>query len=161
MIAMALMCGPELLIADEPTTALDVTIQAQILRLLADLQKDLGIAMVLITHDLGVVARIAHRVAVMYAGEIVEEGPSRRCSKPQASYARPDGIVPAVIALGSKNDARLVEIPAWSVADQLPAGCTCAALRARGRPLPRQYPPLQTGATLRGVLARGRAAAPP
>ena len=75
MIAMALMCGPELLIADEPTTALDVTIQAQILRLLADLQAELGIAMVLITHDLGVVARIARQVAVMYAGQIVEEGP--------------------------------------------------------------------------------------
>lgn len=74
MIAMALMCGPELLIADEPSTALDVTIQAQILRLLADLQQELGIAMVLITHDLGVVARIADRVAVMYAGQIVEEG---------------------------------------------------------------------------------------
>jgi peptide/nickel transport system ATP-binding protein len=74
MIAMALMCGPDLLIADEPTTALDVTIQAQILRLLADLQQELGIAMVLITHDLGIVARIADRVAVMYAGEIVEEG---------------------------------------------------------------------------------------
>ena len=72
MIAMALMCGPDLLIADEPTTALDVTIQAQILRLLGDLQKELGIALVLITHDLGVVARLAHRVAVMYAGEIVE-----------------------------------------------------------------------------------------
>ena len=76
MIAMALMCGPELLIADEPSTALDVTIQAQILRLLADLQRDLGIAMVLITHDLGVVARIADRVAVMYAGEVVEQGPA-------------------------------------------------------------------------------------
>jgi peptide/nickel transport system ATP-binding protein len=74
MIAMALMCGPELLIADEPSTALDVTIQAQILRLLADLQRELGIAMVLITHDLGVVARIADRVAVMYAGQVVEEG---------------------------------------------------------------------------------------
>ncbi|MEO8654707.1 MAG: ABC transporter ATP-binding protein [Ramlibacter sp.] len=74
MIAMALMCGPELLIADEPSTALDVTIQAQILRLLTDLQAELGIAMVLITHDLGVVARIADRVAVMYAGEVVEEG---------------------------------------------------------------------------------------
>jgi peptide/nickel transport system ATP-binding protein len=74
MIAIALMCGPELLIADEPSTALDVTIQAQILRLLADLQAELGIAMVLITHDLGVVARIADRVAVMYAGEVVEEG---------------------------------------------------------------------------------------
>jgi peptide/nickel transport system ATP-binding protein len=73
MIAMALMCDPELLIADEPSTALDVTIQAQILRLLADLQRELGIAMILITHDLGVVARIAQRVAVMYAGEIVEE----------------------------------------------------------------------------------------
>ncbi|HYG41973.1 MAG TPA: ABC transporter ATP-binding protein [Bordetella sp.] len=75
MIAMALMCGPELLIADEPSTALDVTIQAQILRLLADLQAELGIAMVLITHDLGVVARIARQVAVMYAGQIVEQGP--------------------------------------------------------------------------------------
>ena len=74
MIAMALMCGPELLIADEPSTALDVTIQAQILRLLADLREELGIAMVLITHDLGVVARVAQRVAVMYAGEVVEEG---------------------------------------------------------------------------------------
>ncbi|MCD0503316.1 ABC transporter ATP-binding protein [Bordetella petrii] len=74
MIAMALMCGPELLIADEPSTALDVTIQAQILRLLADLQAELGIAMVLITHDLGVVARIARQVAVMYAGQIVEQG---------------------------------------------------------------------------------------
>jgi peptide/nickel transport system ATP-binding protein len=74
MIAMALMCEPDLLIADEPTTALDVTIQAQILRLLGDLQRELGIAMVLITHDLGIVARIADRVAVMYAGEIVESG---------------------------------------------------------------------------------------
>jgi peptide/nickel transport system ATP-binding protein len=75
MIAMALMCDPELLIADEPTTALDVTVQAQILRLLLDLQKDLGLAMLLITHDLGVVARVAHRVSVMYAGEVVESAP--------------------------------------------------------------------------------------
>jgi peptide/nickel transport system ATP-binding protein len=74
MIAMALMGDPELLIADEPTTALDVTIQAQILRLLADLQRELGIALILITHDLGIVARLAHRVAVMYAGEVVEAG---------------------------------------------------------------------------------------
>jgi peptide/nickel transport system ATP-binding protein len=89
MIAMALMCGPELLIADEPSTALDVTIQAQILRLLADLQKDLGIAMVLITHDLGVVARIADRVAVMYAGEIVEEGTAANVfASPRHPYTR-------------------------------------------------------------------------
>jgi peptide/nickel transport system ATP-binding protein len=76
IIAMALMCGPDLIVADEPTTALDVTIQAQILRLLMDLQKEFGIALLLITHDLGVVARMAHRVAVMYAGEIVETGTS-------------------------------------------------------------------------------------
>jgi peptide/nickel transport system ATP-binding protein len=72
MIAMTLMCGPQLLIADEPTTALDVTVQAQILRLLLQLQRDLGLAILLITHDLGVVARMAHRVSVMYAGEVVE-----------------------------------------------------------------------------------------
>jgi peptide/nickel transport system ATP-binding protein len=83
MIAMALMCGPALLIADEPTTALDVTIQAQILRLLIDLQRDLGIAILLITHDLGVVARAGQRVAVMYAGEIVEAGTTA------AVFARP------------------------------------------------------------------------
>ncbi|MDH3712748.1 MAG: ABC transporter ATP-binding protein [Gammaproteobacteria bacterium] len=75
MIAMAIACEPQLLIADEPTTALDVTIQAQILELLDELQKDLGMAVILITHNLGVVAQYAQRVAVMYAGEIVEQAP--------------------------------------------------------------------------------------
>src|SRR5690606_32519343 len=74
MIAMALMCGPDLLIADEPTTALDVTIQAQILLLLRDLQREFEMGLLLITHDLGIVARIADHVAVMYAGQIVETG---------------------------------------------------------------------------------------
>ena len=75
MIAMALSCEPELLIADEPTTALDVTIQAQILDLMKDLQREKGTAIILITHDLGVVANMSHRVCVMYAGRIVEEAP--------------------------------------------------------------------------------------
>lgn len=74
MIAMTLMCDPDLLIADEPTTALDVTIQAQILLLLAELQKEFNMGLILITHDLGIVARVADRVAVMYAGQIVESG---------------------------------------------------------------------------------------
>ncbi len=77
MIAMALMCEPELLIADEPSTALDVTIQAQILLLIRNLQEEFNIGVILITHDLGVVARVADRVAVMYAGEIVETGAAR------------------------------------------------------------------------------------
>ncbi|MDB5557851.1 MAG: transporter ATP-binding protein [Enterovirga sp.] len=74
MIAMALMCGPDLILADEPTTALDVTIQAELLRLLVDLQREFGMGMILITHDLGIVSRIADKVAVMYAGQVVETG---------------------------------------------------------------------------------------
>jgi oligopeptide transport system ATP-binding protein len=74
MVAMALACNPKILIADEPTTALDVTIQAQIMELIADLQEKLGTAVILITHDLGVVADVAHRIQVMYAGMIIERG---------------------------------------------------------------------------------------
>ena len=74
MIAMGLMCEPDLIIADEPTTALDVTIQAQILLLLAELKREFNMSLILITHDLGVVARVADRVAVMYAGQVVETG---------------------------------------------------------------------------------------
>jgi oligopeptide/dipeptide ABC transporter ATP-binding protein len=77
MIAMALVCHPALLIADEPTTALDVTIQAQILELMKDLSQRFGVAMIIITHNLGVVARYADQVNVMYAGKVVEQGPAR------------------------------------------------------------------------------------
>src|SRR5215475_6662229 len=75
MIAMALACHPKLLIADEPTTSLDVTIQAQILELLAELKERLGMALLLITHAMGVVAQVAQRVVVMYAGQVIEEAP--------------------------------------------------------------------------------------
>jgi peptide/nickel transport system ATP-binding protein len=89
MIAMALMCDPELIIADEPTTALDVTIQAQILHLLRDLQREFRMAMILITHDLGIVARVTDRVAVMYAGQIVEAGSVKDVfSQPLHPYTR-------------------------------------------------------------------------
>jgi oligopeptide transport system ATP-binding protein len=89
MIAMALACGPQLLIADEPTTALDVTIQAQILDLMQDLQAEFGMAILFITHDLGVVAEIADRVVVMYGGEAVEQGDVREIFfQPRMPYTR-------------------------------------------------------------------------
>jgi oligopeptide/dipeptide ABC transporter ATP-binding protein len=87
MIAMALVCHPKLVIADEPTTALDVTIQAQILELLEDLQKEFGMSVLIITHDLGIVADLADHVAVMYAGRIVESAPTRQLfSAPRHPY---------------------------------------------------------------------------
>ncbi|MCZ8374022.1 MAG: ABC transporter ATP-binding protein [Beijerinckiaceae bacterium] len=111
MIAMALMCGPDLLIADEPTTALDVTIQAQILRLLVDLAREFGLALILITHDLGLVARIADRVAVMYAGEIVESGAvADLFARPRHPYTR--GLIECIPVPGrTARGARLGAIP--------------------------------------------------
>jgi peptide/nickel transport system ATP-binding protein len=111
MIAMALMCGPKLLIADEPTTALDVTIQAQILRLLADLQREFGLGLMLITHDLGLVARIADRVAVMYAGEISEEGSADEVFRaPRHPYTR--GLMDCIPVPGkTRPGAALGAIP--------------------------------------------------
>jgi peptide/nickel transport system ATP-binding protein len=111
MIAMALMCGPKLLIADEPTTALDVTIQAQILRLLASIQRELDMAVILITHDLGIVARVATHVAVMYAGEIVETGTAREVfSRPTHPYTQ--GLLRCIPVPGkSRRGAHLGSIP--------------------------------------------------
>lgn len=103
MIAMALACEPELLIADEPTTALDVTIQAQILDLIRDLQESSKTAVVLITHDLGVVAEMAHRVAVMYAGEIVEEADVHRIfHQPLHPYTR--GLIGSIPVIGQPKE---------------------------------------------------------
>ncbi|WP_338662747.1 ABC transporter ATP-binding protein [Pararoseomonas sp. SCSIO 73927] len=113
MIAMALACNPKLLIADEPTTALDVTIQAQILDLMRDLKHRVGAAIVLITHDLGVVAEVAERVIVMYAGRKVEEAPvADLFAAPKHPYTQ--GLLGAVPKLGSSltgEETRLAEIP--------------------------------------------------
>jgi peptide/nickel transport system ATP-binding protein len=109
MIAMALACEPELLIADEPTTALDVTIQAQILDVMRTLQRETNTAMILITHDLGVVAEMCHRVAVMYAGEIVEEADvASLFSRPRHPYTR--GLINSVPRLGDERE-ELAVIP--------------------------------------------------
>ena len=111
MIAMALMCEPDVIIADEPTTALDVTIQAQILHLLADLQREFETGLILITHDLGVVARLCDRVAVMYAGQIVEEGTARRIFQaPAHPYTR--GLLECIPIPGkTRRGAHLGTIP--------------------------------------------------
>ncbi|MGD0573855.1 MAG: ABC transporter ATP-binding protein [Anaerolineales bacterium] len=131
MIAMALACLPELLIADEPTTALDVTIQAQILELMLDLRRQTGSAMILITHDLGVIAETAERVAVMYAGRIVEETRVEDLfSHPYHPYTQ--GLIESIPVLGKVKD-RLEVIPG-SVPNliNLPVGCRFAP-RCRAR----------------------------
>jgi peptide/nickel transport system ATP-binding protein len=147
MIAMALACRPALLIADEPTTALDVTIQAQILALIVDLQKRLGTGLILITHDLGVVAQTAQRVIVMYAGKKVEEATvDALFENPKHPYTR--GLMasmPAVISLEAKADARLNEIPGMVPSlTNLPPGCAfaprCKLAIDRCRA---EYPPLE------------------
>jgi oligopeptide transport system ATP-binding protein len=124
MIAMALLCGPELLIADEPTTALDVTVQAQILELLVGLQRDFGMAIALITHDLGVIARMADRVMVMYAGGIVEKGSVRNLFKdPQHPYTQ--GLLESMPRLDETEATRLMTIGGQPPNLQnLPSGCT-------------------------------------
>ena len=122
MIGMALCCEPDLLVADEPTTALDVTIQAQILELLLELRERLGMAVVLITHDLGVVAEVCDRVAVMYAGQIVEQGTAAQIfSEPRHPYT--EGLLQSVPRLGRKTE-RLASIPGVVPAPtRWPVGC--------------------------------------
>ncbi|ETI67105.1 ABC transporter ATP-binding protein [Neobacillus vireti] len=126
VIAMALVCRPDVLIADEPTTALDVTIQAQILELFRDIQKKTGVSIILITHDLGVVAQVADRIAVMYAGRIVELGTRREIFyQPQHPYTK--GLLQSVPRLDAEK-AELVPIPG-TPPDLFspPVGCAFAA----------------------------------
>jgi peptide/nickel transport system ATP-binding protein len=148
MIAMALACHPKLLIADEPTTALDVTIQAQILDLMRELKSEIGAAIILITHDLGVVAEMAQRVAVMYAGRKVEEAPvGDLFRRPQHPYTL--GLLASVprlgATLGRAEPPRLAEIPGTvpSLRDPI-VGCAfaprCAYATER---CSREAPPLE------------------
>ncbi|BAE82435.1 ABC transporter ATP-binding protein [Desulfitobacterium hafniense] len=123
MIAIALACNPKLLIADEPTTALDVTIQSQILNLLRDLQKEFGISILLITHDLGVVAETADRVLVMYCGKIVEEGNVEDIfAHPQHPYTK--GLMVSIPSLSGPSKETLDAIPGVVPNPlELPQGC--------------------------------------
>lgn len=126
MIAIALACEPKLLIADEPTTALDVTIQAQILELMMDLKEKLGMAIIMITHDLGIVARMCEKIAVMYAGKIVEYGTTDEIFyEPKHEYTK--GLLRSIPRLDSKDHERLVPIEGTPV-DMLnpPKGCPFA-----------------------------------
>jgi len=123
LIAMALSAGPRVLIADEPTTALDVTVQKQILELLVRLQRELGLAMIFITHDLGIVAEVAGRVAVMYAGRIIEEGPTRDVLR-EPSHPYTAGLLRAAPRLPR---GVLTPIPGSVPSfDALPSGCAFA-----------------------------------
>jgi oligopeptide/dipeptide ABC transporter ATP-binding protein len=122
-IAMALACGPQLLIADEPTTALDVTIQAQILTLIGQLQKEMGLAVILITHDLGVIAETCEEVIVMYAGRIAEQAPVESLfTRPRHPYTR--GLLASIPRLATPRKGRLTTIEGVvPTLRDLPAGC--------------------------------------
>lgn len=126
MIAMALACRPKLLIADEPTTALDVTIQAQILKLMNELKEEVGTSILFITHDLGVINEMADDVAVMYCGQVVEKAPVETIFGPDSIYSHPytEGLMVSVPRLDTPPDARLEAIPgAVPHPLDLPKGC--------------------------------------
>ena len=141
MIAMALACEPRLIIADEPTTALDVTVQAQILDLLKDLAQRTNSALILITHDLGVVARYADRVVVMYAGRVVESAPAAELyAHPRHPYTR--GLMASVPRLDGNTDERLIPIEGQPPdLARLPPGCAFAPRCRQASDACRSAPP--------------------
>ncbi|MFC3568207.1 oligopeptide/dipeptide ABC transporter ATP-binding protein [Paracoccus simplex] len=141
MIAMALLCRPDLLIADEPTTALDVTVQAQIMELLADLQREFGMAMILITHDLGVVAGACERVMVMYGGRVMERAPVGSIfADPAHPYTQ--GLLAAIPRVDQKGE-RLTAIPGSPPnMTNPPPGCPFAPRCAYAMPVCETMPPL-------------------
>ena len=141
MIAMALACEPQLIIADEPTTALDVTVQAQILDLLKDMAARTGSALILITHDLGVVARYADRVVVMYAGRVVESAPAEDLyARPRHPYTR--GLMASVPRLHTDAGERLVPIEGQPPdLSRMPVGCAFAPRCRQATDICRNEPP--------------------
>jgi oligopeptide/dipeptide ABC transporter ATP-binding protein len=156
MIAMAIACEPAVLLADEPTTALDVTIQAQVLGLLADLRQRHGMAMLFITHNLGVVAQIADRVAVMYAGQIVEQAPVAAIfAKPAHPYTR---ALFAAIPRLDLPEQTLASIPGRvPPLNDMPAGCRFAPrcpLAQAGCERPQVLAPLSATHQVRCHVAR-------
>ncbi|PJF11831.1 ABC transporter ATP-binding protein [Raoultella ornithinolytica] len=159
MIAMALSCQPKLLIADEPTTALDVTVQAQILRLLRDRAQSRRMAMLLITHDLGVIAQMAEHVVVMYAGRVVESGPTAEILRhPQHPYTQ--GLIASRPVPGERR-RRLYSIPG-QVPDlaALPAGCAFADRCQRASAVCRQSLPPLLGTTRQAACFHTLSAGP-
>jgi oligopeptide/dipeptide ABC transporter ATP-binding protein len=140
MIAMALSCRPELLIADEPTTALDVTIQAQILALMKRLQKEFGMAIMLITHNLGVVAQVVDRVVVMYAGQVVEMGGVERIFD-QPAHPYTIGLLGSIPKLNERRDRLQVIEGTVPSASQMPAGCRFHPRCSSAQDICKQEPP--------------------
>ena len=157
MIAMALCCNPSLLIADEPTTALDVTIQAQIMALLRSLQKESGMSMILITHDIGLVASMADRVIVMYAGQMIEEAPVKELfAAPAHPYTK--ALLQTVPGIYDEKDRELVAIPGMVPEnyDSIP-GCRFAdrcAFRTKGCDQSQSYRQIGEGHFVRCMLAK-------
>ena len=136
MIAIALALKPRLVIADEPTTALDVTVQAQVLRLLSEMQRRSGMALIMISHDLGVVAKVADRIAVMYAGRIVETGSTAQiCGSPAHPYT--SGLIGSLPTVGQEGQ----DLPFRSrvnlrTPETCPTGVRSVQVPTRTRPLP-------------------------
>jgi len=146
VIAIALACGPDLLIADEPTTALDVTVQAQILALLHDLKKEMGLGVILITHDLGVVAENCDSVMVMYGGRIVESAPVEAIFKnPMHAYTK--GLLASIPTMASERKSRLPTIPgAVAPLELMVPGCRyCQRMERTGETVKSRYALVEAG----------------
>jgi peptide/nickel transport system ATP-binding protein len=161
MIALALACKPKILLADEPTTALDATVQIQILLLLRELQREFGMSVIFVTHDIGVAIEICDRVAVMYAGQIVEQGTlSQIVRSPVHPY--PKGLLASTVH-GAKRGQRLETIPGTPPSlDRAPDSCSFAPRCGMAQPrcterLPPNVP-ISSGHTARCVLAEPAAA---